>query len=134
MHIALISCSKTKSNTRTKAMHMYQGNLFLKSLMFCFRYNIKTYILLAKYGLLDLEDVIDPYEDTLNNKSKLERLEWSDRVNASLVSLGISEAIIFAGKRYHEFLNIKKILPLEGLRLGQQLKWFNDKEKTYEKR
>lgn len=52
------------------AKDMYVSDLFKKSLEYARRLNpAKIYILSAKYGLLELDDMIEPYEITLNEMS-----------------------------------------------------------------
>ena len=87
----------------------------------------EIYILSAKYGLLALEDEIEPYEQTLNNMRTTEIKEWANRVLQQLklvTSLEETELIFLAGDKYRKYLlpHIKNAtVPLEGLRIGEQL-------------
>jgi len=92
-------------------------------------------ILSAKYGLIEPEQVIEPYEDTLNTKSPPERLKWANRVWHDLqshVAPG-DEITILAGERYREHLvpRLAAIgctvhVPLKGLGIGKQLQWLSE--------
>lgn len=69
MKIALIACCKKKKESQCRACEMYQSTLFKLS----YKYAEKTgcdeiYILSAKYGLLDKDKIIAPYDETLNKK------------------------------------------------------------------
>jgi len=64
--IVLRSCVKSKRSYRCKAAEMYTSPLFQKTMAYAQRLRAKRiFILSAKYGLLDPDDIIDPYEQTL---------------------------------------------------------------------
>jgi hypothetical protein len=130
-HITLIACSATKLESTCMAKDMYQGSLFKKSL----EYALKTtnpkniYILSAKYGLVELEQEIEPYDKTLKDMDIDETQSWVDMIMDKLYDLyeDLNELhiSILAGKAYYEPL-IESLpnydLPLEGLRIGEQMK------------
>ena len=90
------------------------------------------YILSAKYGLVHPDTEIAPYDETLNRMGVDQRREWAARVVTQMDEMlpEADEVVIFAGQRYREFLegylrrrfNSVKV-PMEGLRIGQQLSW-----------
>lgn len=122
--IAFIACSKTKRSVPCKARDMYQGALFKKSLQYCLQNYDEVYILSAKYGLLQLDDIIAPYEFTLNQVSRKEKIQWGIRIQSQLKKHNImGDFWIYAGKNYYEFLDGD--VPLRGLPIGKQLQWFN---------
>lgn len=101
-----------------------------------FRYNLKyaelldpdgIFILSAKYGLLDLNDIIAPYDQTLNDMATVEIKEWSNLVLKQIRDICIienTEFIFLAGEKYRKFLlpYLKTYsIPLKGLRIGKQL-------------
>ncbi len=72
--IVFIGCRKSKLNCKAKAKDMYTGNYFKKTLQFARTFNAdKIFVLSAKYGLLELDDVISPYDLTLNKMSKQDK-------------------------------------------------------------
>lgn len=72
--IVLISCASKKEKTKTKAKDLYIGTLFKYSLAYAKQLNPdRIYILSAEYGLVDLEQEIEPYDVTLNYISPKER-------------------------------------------------------------
>lgn len=83
--IAFISCVKTKQN---KAQDMYISDLFKKSLKYAKQHADKIYILSAKYGLLKLDEIIYPYEKTLNGLSEYEKKEWAYKVFKQFINEG----------------------------------------------
>lgn len=80
--------------------------------------------------MLRPDEVVEPYERTLNNMPKQQRLAWAELVQQRLLELlptGI-EVILLAGSRYREgieaFLRRRGFtvtVPLAGLKFGQQL-------------
>lgn len=129
--IVFLSCGKTKANHTCKAQEMYQGDLFKKSFEYAKKLKPrKIYILSAKYKLLELEDIISPYELTLNEMSKKQQKKWAYDVYLQLKEKGQSfeeEAIFLCGDNYRKYLlqvfkNAKA--PLQGVSFGNQLKFY----------
>ena len=122
--VALLSCTKSKKTYRCKAKEMYS-----KSPRFRLAYTYASliadeiYILSAKHGLLTADQEIDPYDETLNDKTSQERLNWKDKVLDTLGSVSVvdrDDYILIAGQNYYEHLlpRIKRFwLPLRGKRL-----------------
>jgi len=127
--IAFIGCSKRKKISPCQAKDLYQGELFKKSLRYCQQEKFdKIYILSAKYGLVSLSDIIQPYEKTLNTFTEDEKKNWSNKVKQQILEKNISgEFWFFCGSNYHKYFEGEK--PLFGLSLGYQLNWFNRKLK-----
>lgn len=91
-----------------------------------------TGILSAEYGLVDPEQVISPYEKTLNTMPIVARRQWAEKVGTQLGKTmpQLKRAVFLAGSRYREFLGdhlqhrgIIVEVPMEGLRIGEQLNW-----------
>lgn len=81
MKIGLVSCSKAKKGHICSAREMYsESNTFRLSLEYLEKTCDKIFILSAKHGLLDLEDTIQPYDETLVEKPVAERRKWADEV------------------------------------------------------
>ncbi|MDO9044997.1 MAG: hypothetical protein Q7U35_06795 [Methanobacteriaceae archaeon] len=138
--IVLISCVSQKQEKSAQAKDLYISPLF--------KYNFKyanmlkpdnIFILSAKYGLLTLEQEIDPYDETLNNFSALEKKLWSDKVLEQLKEvsdLKNDEFIFLAGENYRKHLlphlNNYEI-PMKGLGIGKQLGYLKEKVEISEK-
>jgi cytoplasmic iron level regulating protein YaaA (DUF328/UPF0246 family) len=135
MNVSFISCVKEKRKGKYKAKDLYISDFFKKSLKYCLNTHDKVYILSAKYGLLDLEDMIEDYDMTLNDFSKSQRIEWSDKVYEQVQPrIDDNDTLYFyVGQNYREFLLplLKNTfhIPLEGLGIGQQLKFFKENTK-----
>lgn len=134
--IVLISCVSKKLKQKSKTKDLYISSLFKHCLKYAFSLKPdKIYVLSAKYGLLDLEQEVEPYEQTLNNMKKEARIKWAKDIIDNLkkeTNLQEDEFIFLAGKKYRVFLipNIKKYkIPMEGLGIGKQLKFLKDNTK-----
>jgi len=137
--IFLISCSKTKLNYSTNAKNLYSAStLFKKSFLYAKLRAKQIYILSAKYGLINPNKKISPYNETLQNKTKEERLDWTMNVLDNLGRLKKLQRryqfIFLCGNIYShlikEQLKKQKISfkdPLKGKGIGERLKWLTTK-------
>lgn len=126
--IVLISCVSQKKPYKSKAKDLYISSLFKKNLAYARRLNPDAiYILSAKYGLLNLETEIDPYNLTLNTMPAMEIRIWAERVLQQLrqvADLHDDHFIFLAGMKYRKYLLphlTSYEIPLEGLTIGKQL-------------
>lgn len=130
-HVALISCGKRKAERPAAVRDLYQGDLFQKSLRYAEEVAEadEVYVLSAKHGLIALDEVIAPYEMTLNRMGVREVQDWADRVLNELRSVADLKEdgfTILAGDNYRKFLvpHMRHVeVPLEGLMFGQQLQF-----------
>ncbi|MCY4578106.1 MAG: hypothetical protein OXD31_03570 [Chloroflexi bacterium] len=130
--IYLVSCVSQKQPNPAAAKDLYISPWFKKARRFVDATGLPWFVLSAKYGLSHPDRLVDPYELTLNNMPVKNRRLWADRV---LVQLrphldGVDIVVFMAGLRYREFLapalrhyGLKVSVPMEGLRMGQQLQW-----------
>lgn len=135
--IFLISCVSKKQATTAPAAEFYVSDWFKKAKAFAEGHADAWYILSAKYGLVDPNDALEPYEQTLNTMYKKERLHWSKQALNSIVNKTTSgDHIVFlAGIRYREFLaeELSRLgytieVPLAHMGIGEQLRWLKAKE------
>ncbi len=127
-NIALVACSKQKQSVPCRAAELYRpSTLFSLSYAYAKGNAERVYILSAKYGLVDEDAVIAPYDETLNDMSVDDRKAWSARVLARLGEVCDVDAdhfIILAGRHYYEYLlpGLKNVtLPLGNLPLGKRV-------------
>ncbi|WP_342042868.1 DUF6884 domain-containing protein [Bacillus sp. OTU2372] len=130
---ALISCSKVKKDYPCPAKEMYmESQLFRKAIHYIEKQDFNDwYILSAKYGLLNKETFIEPYDVTLNNMNAGERKELTENVYKQILKLEPLQLYFYAGKKYREYLipllekkGIQCYVPLEGLGIGEQLSFY----------
>lgn len=130
--IFLVSCVSGKRNDPAPARDLYTSTWFQKARAFVERTGRPWFILSAAFGLVHPEALIPPYDKTLNTMPVAERRAWAARVINDLErALPASpNIVIIAGQRYREFLmDYLRVragsvqVPLEGLRIGEQLSW-----------
>jgi len=132
--IVLISCASKKLAYKSKAKDLYISTLFRISFAYAKKLKPdKIFILSAKYGLLNLNDEIATYNETLNNKPVSDIKIWAEKVVFKLgkiANLQNDIFMFFAGKKYRKYIlsHIKYYkIPLKGLRIGEQLKFLKEK-------
>jgi hypothetical protein len=133
LKIALISCTKLKQDYSCKVEEMYlKSTLFNRATSYINKLNYDNwFVLSAKYGLLNRNQTIEPYDETLNNMNSKQIKEWSNKVTDKLIKLDISEVDFYAGESYRKYIipqlegkGIKCNVPLKGLGIGQQLGFY----------
>lgn len=136
MKIALISCTAKKASKPTIAKEMYVSPLFKGAYRYAQSLNVdKIYILSAKYGLVDENMEIAPYNKTLNKMSVSEIKIWSNQVFERLKTecdIKNDEFVILAGINYRKYLigNLSHYsIPLKGKKLGEQLQFYKNLSK-----
>jgi hypothetical protein len=77
MRVALVSCVKSKQNQPAPAKDLYTSPLFRNLRKYAEDNTDRWYILSAEHGLVDPDQILAPYEKTLNNARKDERLAWA---------------------------------------------------------
>lgn len=132
MVIGLVACCSKKLNIESLAKDLYISPLFIYSMKYLDKRCDKIFILSAKYGLLDLNKRINPYNETLNKMDKKKRINWNNKVLSKLKSitdLHNDKYIILAGKKYREGL-LKEFnnyeIPMINLKIGKQLKFLKE--------
>jgi hypothetical protein len=126
----LISCASKKVPHRAKAKDLYISPLFKLGLQYARSLNPDDiFILSAKYGLVPLDQEIEPYDLTLNDMPDRDVKVWAGSVIAQLgnaADLQRDHLIILAGERYRKHL-LSHIsiytLPMRGLGIGKQLQF-----------
>ena len=130
--VYLVSCVSKKRARPAPAKDLYESELFCRTRAYIEATGCPWFILSAKHGLVAQDEVIAPYDQTLNRLGVAERRAWAKKVQAQMDErLPAAERIvIFAGQRYREFLmpylrrRASKVeVPLERLRIGEQLRW-----------
>lgn len=145
--IVLISCTSRKQTNKAKAKDLYKGPLFKNSLEYAKSMKPdKIFILSALHNLLDLNEVIEPYNVTLSyvppkkrkNELKIltdtEKDEWGIKVVEQLkrvADINLDEFVVLAGEEYikpieNYISNLNK--PLENKKYGERIKFMKNKK------
>lgn len=132
--VCLIACVQSKLNYKAPASELYTSPLFQKASAHASRNFDRWYILSAKHGLLEPDEIIAPYNMALNNMYRDKRKKWSLIVFEKLknkLSPG-DEITILAGYYYRQDIvpllkesGYRVKVPMEGLSIGWQLRWLN---------
>ena len=131
----LVSCVGKKLSIPASAKDIYVSAWFRKARIYVEYKSTDWFILSAMHGIVHPDQVIEPYELTLNRMARSARKTWATKVLEQLLPhLKPGQSVtILAGQKYREFLegwlqneSITVHVPMAGLGIGQQLKWLND--------
>lgn len=138
MRIGLVACGKKKRDYATPAREHYISTLFCKASTYAAETYDYWHILSAKYHLLDLGQLIAPYDLILKSLGVVQRKAWALDVCSQLREryppnpAMKTEFYFHAGATYREFLadclysnGYAVQAPLAGLSIGQQLHWYS---------
>ena len=132
--IILISCVSKKLPYKAKARELYISPLFCLNLKYAQKLTpSKIFVLSAKYGLVDIDEKIEPYNLTLNSIPYKERKEWAEKVlrqMAGYCDLQKDHFIILAGQKYRQYITPQLPsyeVPMEGLAIGKQLQFLKQR-------
>lgn len=132
--IALVSCVSSKEPHAAPARDLYTSALFRKAREYAERNADAWYVLSAKYGLVDPNRVIEPYDVTLNRMGVAQRRAWAAKVRLELekVVRPGDTVVMLAGAHYREGLmgalrarGVRVEVPMQGLGIGKQLQWLS---------
>lgn len=129
----LVSCVSGKGPSPAPARELYTSQWFVLTRRFVESTGSPWFILSAEHGLVAPNDVIAPYERTLNAMGVKARRAWALRVQEQMNhALPAAErCVVLAGERYREFLmnflreRYAVEVPMQGLAIGQQLQWLS---------
>ena len=132
MSIYLLSCVGQKQTVPAPARVLYISTWFRKARRYADSTGQPWFVLSAKYGLVHPDEVIPPYDLTLNTMPVADCRQWASRVLTQLAPHldDVGSVVLLAGQRYREFLapsfrssGLVVSVPMEGLRIGEQLRW-----------
>ena len=132
MRIALISCSKAKKNHCCAAKELYSAsNLFSLSYQYAKATCDKIYILSSKYGLVEEDQILQPYEKVLPKYYTAANKAWANEIYSKLSELEPQNNtfVILAGRDYYlnYYRRLKSCeLPLDGLGIGPRMQKLNE--------
>lgn len=134
--VALVSCVSVKAKEALPAQDFYLSAWFKKCRAYIEQCGLDWEIVSAKHGLVAIDSVLHPYDETLNDASAEQKKQWAKKVFLQVeekYKTG-TRFLIFAGQNYRSFLTpmlneagYHCEVPLEGLGIGQQLAWFDQK-------
>lgn len=137
VRIGLVGCVKEKAPTPRPARRLYTSTLFSGRVAFVERSCARWFILSALHGVVDPDDVLEPYDVSLVGASRQHCREWALMVLGQLRHrLGTLDAYdyeVHAGAPYREFGLVDGLEaagavvenPTRGLGIGRQLAFYN---------
>jgi len=134
--IYLVSCVSQKLDRPAVAQDLYTSALFQKAKAYVTATECSWFVLSAKSGLVRPDQVIQPYEQTLNNMAVTDRRRWAATVLSQLSEQapGVKKIVFLAGNRYRENLiptlerqGVAIECPMANLRIGEQLQWLSQR-------
>ena len=136
--VGLVGCVKTKLPGPAKARDLYVSTMFEGRRRFVERSCARWFVLSAKHGLLDPDEIIEPYDVSLARAPVSERRSWAARTLAELDAvMGPVEDVTFeihAGAQYRDFglvqglrsRGAQVVVPAQRLSQGKQLQFYAD--------
>lgn len=130
--VYLVSCVSQKRDHECAASDLYVSDWFRKARRYAEASGCPWFILSAEYGLVAPDQVVKPYERTLNKMGVADRRAWAERVARQLAETApdLARVVFLAGERYRAFLvrhltarGAEVSVPMKGLRIGEQLSW-----------
>ena len=129
-YIFLIGCGKDKRPHPCVARKMYTNHYFRHKLQYAELCDAEDiFILSGKYGVLDLDTRIEPYDIDVGQMTIHHRKDWAKNVVSSLAGrcdLDNDQFMILAGRPYYEFIvpYLQSYdIPLGKLEIGDQNHW-----------
>jgi hypothetical protein len=138
VRIGLVSCGRSKLTTPAPAQELYTGGLFRQASEYAERTYDRWLILSARYGAIDPDEPIEPYELTLKSYDPTQRYAWARRVIRQLDAFNLptgAQLWVHAGKEYRVplieaglELHLPPGLYLPDMRIGKQKHWYKERE------
>lgn len=132
--VILISATSKVQDQPAPARELYTSELFQLKRQYAENLDPDViYVLSAKHGLVDMDDVIEPDETMLDELGMLEQREWARQVLSQLeevTNVHVDEFIVLAEKSYRgsliPYLTNYRI-PTKGMPDGEKRDWLDER-------
>lgn len=134
--LVLVGCVKSKVYHRAPAKDLYNSTLWSKRRRYAELSGMPWAILSAEHGMVDPDEVLEPYDRYLGRESASYKRRWGAETAVQVLEktteLGLSAVEIHAGAPYVESglrarlesAGIEVHWPVEGMPFGTQLAWY----------
>lgn len=140
---AIIPCTNQKTSTPGKARDVWNGNHFQLTLAVVELYFPNVLIMSYKYGLIDPDQWIEPYDIDIRTASAADKLKWWWKMRDDIKDLSEKKPLLVAmytgdverERILREFVKngVKQvILPWEGKSIGKRMQAAYDGEPPFE--
>lgn len=102
--LLITGCTSKKLNHAAPAKYLYQGVLFKKLRRIVKQNNFDLKILSAKYGLLDSDVLIKPYDKIIKNEEDIIKLREMVLPKLKSIEDDYETIILVMGKKYRDVL------------------------------
>ena len=134
-HVVLVGCVSQKERVALPARRLYRSALFQGRRSYAEAAARPWFIISARYGLVDPNQVIEPYDLRISQLGRAERDAWARQVADALAErVGSLDGVtveLHAGDEYASALRAPleqagavMARPLQGVRLGEQIHWY----------
>ena len=132
LHVGLVACSHTKADRPVPARELYLSPLFRAARAYAERrYGHGQWLILsARYGLVEPDQVLAPYDLSLRQLTARQREAWGDHIAVELTDRFPAGTVLWfhAGALYRDAIAPVVVhqvrFPLASLGIGQQLAWY----------
>lgn len=138
--ICLVSDSKSQRHMKSLAENLFSSALFQKSKAYATTKCTRWYILSARYGLIEPNQLIEPYGMMFDDLPGEQKFKWGQQVLASILQQRIvtyDVIVLLAGASYQAYLlpvlqarRYTVETPLKGLSAVDQLAWLERATKS----
>lgn len=141
--IVLVGCGKAKGSNPAPARDLYTGCLFRDRVRYAEAGGDPWRIVSARYGLVDPDDELSPYDQTIASLPEVDRAAWALAVALDLVSelpdlarLRSVHVELHMGADYAERLRdvlqaagMAPSWPVQHLGIGEQRAWYAQRKR-----
>lgn len=142
LDVGLVACGKSKLDGAAPAKDLYTGNLYSAASTYAEAKYDAWYILSARHGLLHPNQIVEPYDERMQDKTGDQLHHWCNRVDSHFRGWACGYGLwshrgnsitvwLHAGVAYRapltamwSGLSWRLEEPLAGLGIGEQLAWY----------
>jgi len=128
--LVLVGCGDAKADEPQRAKNLYTSNYSALKARYAKEFGDEWAILSAKYGLLDPETKIEPYDVSADD---IDIGEWGVAVAEDLPDVTNTDVVVLAGPDYAEEVEGTLFLygadvdvPGEGKKIGERMSWLSE--------
>lgn len=128
--LLITSCSSRKLSTPAPAIELYQGTLFKKVIELVENNHFDLKILSAKYGLINPDKFLHPYNKVIRNKEDILKIRSEHLPKLKKIQDNYDRIIVIMGKKYRDVIkplfNEKYIIISDNRGIGGYLSLLNE--------
>lgn len=106
--IGIVTCSKEKLTYKTEAYNLYSASKdFTKNINYAIETYDDVYIASGKFGLLDINTILDPYDVWIGLWSKEDQNVWGIDMVKKLIDIGYRDCkfVVHVDDMYFDAIN-----------------------------